>query len=132
MALATRGSSGQPRARTGTGTGAGAWAQAVGHLQLYLSIHLRILLGFLVAVVQVFHEHGHHHVDEHELSCEYEAHEVQGRHELQAAQAAALIVGAISQSILPQGQAGEVSANQHTCPATHLISKAQRTMDKGT
>lgn len=48
----------------------------MGHLQLDLSIHLCILLGLLVAVIQMFHEHGHHHVDEHKLSREHEAHEV--------------------------------------------------------
>lgn len=99
----------------------------MGHLQLDLSVHLCILLGLLVAVIQMFHQHSHHHVDEHELGSEHKAHEIQRRYKLQAAQAAALVMGAVSQSVLPQGQAGEVNATRHICPATHLTSIAQRT-----
>jgi hypothetical protein len=93
----------------------------MGHLQLDLSIHLCILLGLLVAVIQMFHQHGHHHVDEHKLRCEYEAHKVERRHKLQAAQAAALVVGAVSQSVLPRDRQVKsmppnIPAQPHTPP----------------
>lgn len=88
------GAGGRPRAR----------AQALSHLELELGVHLGVLLGLLVAVVQMLHEHGHHHVDEHELGREHEADEVQRRHEVQAAQAAALVVGAVPQRVLRPGR----------------------------
>jgi hypothetical protein len=76
----------------------------MGHFQLNLSVHLGVLLCFLVTVVQVFHEHSHHDIDEHELGSKHEAHKVQRGHELQAAQAAALVMGTVSQRVLHHGE----------------------------
>jgi len=64
--------------------------------QLNLSIHLCILLGFLVAVIQMFHENSYHHIDEDKLGCEHKADKVQWGDELQVAEAAPVIVAAVA------------------------------------
>lgn len=68
--------------------------------QLNLSIHLCILLGLLVAVIKMFHEHSYHHIDENKLGCEHKADKVQWGDELQIAEAAPVIVAAVTQGIL--------------------------------
>lgn len=73
--------------------------------QLDLSIHLCILLGLLVAVVEMFHEHSYHHIDEDKLGCEHKADKVQWGDELQVAEAAPVIVAAVTQGIL-EGKLG--------------------------
>lgn len=57
-------------------------------LHLDLRVHLRILLRLLVGVVQMLHEHRHHHVDQHKLRREHERHKVHGGDELQPCVAA--------------------------------------------
>lgn len=73
--------------------------------QLDLSIHLCILLGLLVAVVEMFHEHSYHYIDEDKLGCEHKADKVQWGDELQVAEAAPVIVAAVTQGIL-EGKLG--------------------------
>lgn len=80
-------------------------AQAsLGQLQFNLCIHLGILLCLLVGIVQMFHQHGNHHVYQYELSCEHEGHEIHRGDELQSGMTA--IVGswtigrALSQGVL--------------------------------
>lgn len=75
------------------------------NFQLNLSIHLCVLLGLLVAVVEVFHEHSYHHIDEDKLGCEHKANKVQWGDELQVAEAAPVIVAAVTQGIL-EGELG--------------------------
>lgn len=70
------------------------------NFQLNLSIHLCILLGLLVAVIEMFHEHSYHHIDEDKLGCEHKADKVQWGDELQVAEAAPVIVAAVAQGIL--------------------------------
>lgn len=52
-------------------------------LHLDLGIHLCILLRLLVGVVQMLHEHCHHHVDQDKLRRQHKRHKVQGGDELQ-------------------------------------------------
>lgn len=46
------------------------------HLQLDLGIHLRILAGLLVALLQMLHEYCHHHIDQHKLGDQHEGDKV--------------------------------------------------------
>lgn len=73
--------------------------------QLNLSIHLCILLSLLVTVIEMFHEHSYHHIDEDKLGCEHKADKVQWGDELQVAEAASVIVAAVTQGIL-EGKLG--------------------------
>ena len=85
---ATRPAGGAARC-PGDGSDASHAAEAsLSQLQLDLGVHLGVLLRLLVGVVQVLHEHGHHHVDQDELGREHEGHEIHGRDELQPGVAA--------------------------------------------
>lgn len=75
------------------------------NFHLKLSIHLCILLGLLVAVVEMLHEHSYHHIDEDKLGCEHKADKVQWGDELQIAETAPVIVAAVTQGIL-EGELG--------------------------
>lgn len=54
-----------------------------------------------VALLQVFHEHGHHHVNQHKLGHEHEHHEEDGRHK--GVEAAVLDAVRVGVALVPQG-----------------------------
>ncbi|KAK2492965.1 hypothetical protein MC885_020831 [Smutsia gigantea] len=48
------------------GHGCRAGGGPLGRLQLELGVQLSVFVGLLVALLQVFHKHSHHHVDQHD------------------------------------------------------------------
>lgn len=68
-------------------------------------LHL-LQLRLLVAVLQVLHEHGHHHVDQHELGRQHERDEVHRGDDGQVAEAVAVLRPAVSQRVLGGGGEG--------------------------
>lgn len=59
-------------------------------------------LRLFVAVLQVLHEHGHHHVDQHELGRQHECDEVHRGDDGQVAEAVAVLRPAVSQRVLQE------------------------------
>lgn len=68
-------------------------------------LHL-LQLRLLVAVLQVLHEHGHHHVDQHELGRQHERDKVDRGDDGQVAEAVAVLRPAVSQRVLGGGGGG--------------------------
>lgn len=66
-------------------------------------LHL-LQLRLLVAVLQVLHEHGHHHVDQNELGRQHERDEVHWGDDGQVAEAVAVLRPAVSQRVLGGGK----------------------------
>lgn len=52
----------------------------------------------------MFHEHSHHHVDQHELGNQHEGDEVDRRERGQVAEAVLVLTGAFTQSVLGGGR----------------------------
>lgn len=70
------------------------------HLHLQFCLELRLLLRLLVALLQVLHEHGDHHIHQDKLGRQHEGHEVDGRDD--SVVAGGLLV-AVSQGVLRTG-----------------------------
>lgn len=56
--------------------------------------------GDLVALLQVFHQHGHHHVHQHKLGHEHEGDKVEWGHQGQVGEAVAVLFVALPQRVL--------------------------------
>lgn len=78
---------------------------SVGLLSLPPLLHL-LQLRLLVAVLQVLHEDGHDHVDQHELGRQDEGDKVNRGDDGEVAEAVAVLRSAISQRILHDGGRG--------------------------
>lgn len=72
---------------------------AEGLLALPPLLHL-LQLRLLVALLQVLHEDGHHHVDQHELRRQHKGDEVDGRDQRQVGEAVAVLRSAVAQRVL--------------------------------
>jgi len=58
----------------------------------------------LVALLQMLHQHGHHHVDQHKLRHQHECDEVEGRHQRQVGEAVAVLWPTLPQRVLLRGE----------------------------
>lgn len=76
-----------------------------GLLPLPPLLHL-LQLRLLVAVLQVLHEHRHHHVDQHELGRQHERDEVHRGDDGQVAETVAVLRPAVSQRVLGARERG--------------------------
>lgn len=62
----------------------------------------------------MFHEHSHHHIDQHELGNQHEGDEVDRGERRQVAEAVLVLTGAFTQSVLGEGAESQLCRPCHS------------------